>query len=95
MSLIKTLLKPLLKSSLISLELAATATSVADAKKLFSKRTTSIIISNKEMVDVMKIVHSLEESGWLIKNVSEQLKMMQKKLKSGFPSMLPAKSGPS
>ena len=47
------------------------------------------------MVDVMKIVHSLEESGWLIKNISEQLKMMQKKLKSGFPSMLPAKSGPS
>lgn len=31
------------------------------------------------MVDVMKIVHSLEESGWLIKNVSETTENKAKK----------------
>ena len=34
----------------------------------------TLIISNKEMNDTMKIVKSLEESGLLIKDVSETIK---------------------
>ena len=35
---------------------------------------TSLIISNEEMNDIIKIVTSLEESGLLIKSVSETIK---------------------
>ena len=35
---------------------------------------TSLIISNDEMNDIMKIVTSLEESGLLTKSVSETIK---------------------
>ena len=34
----------------------------------------ALIISNKEMKDIMKIVKSLEESGLLTKGVSETIK---------------------
>ena len=36
--------------------------------------TTTLIISNEEMNDIMKIVKSPEESGLLIKGVSEAIK---------------------
>ena len=36
--------------------------------------TTTLIISNEEMDDIMEIVKSLEESGLLIKGVSETIK---------------------
>ena len=36
---------------------------------------TTLIISNEEMNYIMKIVKSLEESGLLIKRVSETIKM--------------------
>ena len=45
---------------------------------------TTLIISNKEMEDIMKIVKSLEESGLLIKGVSEIIKTKAKKQKGGF-----------
>ena len=35
---------------------------------------TSLIISNEEINDIMKIVTSLEESGLLTKSVSETIK---------------------
>ena len=35
---------------------------------------TALIISNEEVKDIMKIVRSLEESGLLIKSVSESIK---------------------
>ena len=37
-------------------------------------RTTTLIISNEEMNDIMKIIKSLEESGLLIKEVSKAIK---------------------
>ena len=46
--------------------------------------TTTLIISNKEMNDIMKIVKSLEESDLLIKRVSETIKMKQKNKEEGF-----------
>ena len=49
---------------------------------------TTLIISNEEMNDIMKIIKSLEESGLLIKDVNKTIKNEAKKQKSGFPSML-------
>ena len=49
---------------------------------------TSIIISNKEMNDIMKVVKSLEESGLLIKGARETVKTKSKEQKDEFFSML-------
>ena len=68
----KNVIKPLAKSVLISLGLTAAA-SAADAgihKKILGSGTT-IIMSNDEMEDIIKIVKSLEYSGLLLKGVSE------------------------
>ena len=65
----KNLITPLAKSVLIPLGLAAAA-SAADAgihkKILGSGNNTTLIISNKEMDDLIKIVKSLEVSGLLL-----------------------------
>ena len=45
---------------------------------------TTLIISNEEMNYIMKIVKSLEESGLLIKRVSETIKMKQNNKKEDF-----------
>ena len=63
--LIGNVLKPLAKSVLISLGLtvAASAVDAAILQKRFGSGMTTLIISNEEMNDIMKIVKSLEESG--------------------------------
>ena len=57
-------LKPLAKSVLIPLGLtaAASATDPTIHKKMFGSGFTTLIISNEEMEDIMKIVKSLEDS---------------------------------
>ena len=70
--LIKNVIKPLAKSVLISLGLTA-AESAADAgihKKVLGSghnNNTTLIISNNEIQDIIKIVKSLEDSGLLLK----------------------------
>ena len=66
--LIKNVLKPLAKSVLIPLGLtaAASATDTALQKKVIGSGMTILIISNKEMDDIMKISKSLVESSLLI-----------------------------
>ena len=49
-----------------------------------TSRNTTLIISNEEMNDIMKIIKSLEESGLLIKALAKQLKMKQKNKKEAF-----------
>ena len=49
---------------------------------------TTLIISNEELDDIMKIVKSLEESYLLIKGVSETIKNEVKEQKVGFLNML-------
>ena len=49
---------------------------------------TTVIISNEQMEDIMKIVKSLEGSGLLIKSFSETIKKEAKEKKRGFLSML-------
>ena len=49
---------------------------------------TTLIISNDEMKDIMKIVKSLEDSGLLLKGVTETVQNEVKEQKGGFLSML-------
>ena len=49
---------------------------------------TTLIISNDEMEDIIKIVKSLEDSGLLLKGVSETIQNEAKEQKGGFLSML-------
>ena len=76
MRLIGNVLKPLAKNVLIPLGLtvAALATDVVSHKKISGSGNTTLIISNEEMNDIMKIIKSLGESGLLIKRVSETIK---------------------
>ena len=87
----KNVIKPLAKTVLISLGLTAAA-SAADAgihkKILGSGNTTTLIISNNEIEDLIKIVKSLEDSGLLLKGVSETIQNEAKDQKGGFLSML-------
>ena len=91
--LIKNVIKPLAKSVLIPLGLTAAA-SAADAgihKKILRSghnNTTILIISNDEMKDIIKIVKSLEDSGLLLKGVTETVQNEVKEQKGGFLSML-------
>ena len=58
---------------------------------MFASGVTTLIISNtkkKEMNDIMKIAKLLEESGLLIKGVSERIKNIAKEQKGGFLGML-------
>ena len=90
--LIKNVIKPLAKSVLIPLGLTAAA-SAADAgihKKILGSghNNTTLIISNDEMEDIIKMVKSLEDSGLLLKGVSGTIQNEAKEQKGGFLSML-------
>ena len=63
--LMKSVLNPLAKSVLLPLGLSAgmLAADAAIQKKFYGSGTTALIISNKEMEDIMETVKSLEESG--------------------------------
>ena len=50
--------------------------------------TTTLVISNDELNDIMKIIKSLENSGILLKGVTETIKNQTKEQKGGFLSML-------
>ena len=89
--LIKNVIKPLPKSGLIPLGLtaAASAADVGIHKKILGlgNNTTTLIISNDEIEDIIKIVKSLEDSGLLLKGVTETVQNEGKEQKGGFLSM--------
>ena len=72
----------------LGLTAAASATDAAIHKKMFGSGVTTLIISNEEMNDIMKRVKSLEESGLLLKGVSETIKNEAKEQKGRFLGML-------
>ena len=72
----------------LGLTAEASATDGAIHQKMFGSGFTTIIISNEEMKDIMKIVKSLEDSGLLIKGVSETFQNEAKEQKVGFLGML-------
>ena len=45
---------------------------------MFGSGVTTLIITNDEMNDIMKIAKSLEKSGLSIKGISKTIKMKQK-----------------
>ena len=90
--LMKSLIKPLTKSILIPLGLKAAASAV-DAgihKKILGSghNNTTLTTSNDEMDDILKIVESLEDSGTLLKGVSETIQNETKEERGGFLGML-------
>ena len=54
---------------------------------MFESGEATLIISNEEMNDIIKIIKSLEESGLLIKDVTETIKNEAEKQKGKFLSM--------
>ena len=79
--LMKNVVKPLAKSVLIPLGLtaAASAADVGKHKQILGSghnhpSSGTLIISNNEIVDVMKIAKSLEDSGFMLKGVTETVK---------------------
>ena len=57
-------------------------------KKILESGNTTLIISNKDIEDLIKIVKSLEDSGLLLKGVTETVQNEVKEQKGGFLSML-------
>ena len=84
--LIKIVITPLAKSVLILLGLTAAA-SAEDAqihKKILGSGNKTLIVSNKDMEDLIKRVKSLKDSGLLLKGVTESVQNEVKEQIGGF-----------
>ena len=57
-------------------------------KKILGSGNTTLIISNKDIEDLIKVVKSLEDSGLLLKGVTEPVQNEVKEQKGWFLSML-------
>ena len=57
-------------------------------KKIHGSGNTTLIISNEEMNDIMKIIQAPENSNILIKGVIKTIKNKTKEQKGGFLSIL-------
>ena len=87
---------PLAKNALVPLGLTAAMSSIDGTikKKMLGSGatkgagTTTLIISNDEMNDIIKIANSLEVSGVVLKGVSEAIQREAKEQRGGFLSML-------
>ena len=66
-----------------------------ELKKKHGSGNTTLIISNEEMNDLMKIIQALENSNILIKRVTKTTKSETKEQKGGFLSMLLSTLGAS
>ena len=81
---------PLAKNVLAPLGLSAAMSAIDGSikKKMLGSVATTLIISNDEMDDILKIIKSLEDSGVLLKGVSETIQHEAKEQRGGFLSML-------
>ena len=81
---------PLAKNVLAPLGITAAASAI-DAgiqKKIHGSGTTTLIISNEEMNDIMKIVQALEDSNILLKGVTETIKNEAKEQRRIFRNVI-------
>ena len=81
---------PLAKNILAPLGITATALGI-DAgiqKKIHGSEITTLIISNEEMNDVLKIVQAVADSNVMLKGITKTIKNETKEQKGGFISML-------
>ena len=95
--LMENVIKPLAKSVLIPLGLTAAA-SAADAgihRKILGSGNTTLIVSNNEIEDIIKIVKSLENSSLLLKGNTGTVQNEVKEQNGGFLSMLLGSLGAS
>ena len=81
-SLAKNVLAPL------GIKEAASGIDAGIQKRIHCSGTTTLIISNEEMNDIMKIVQALEDSNILLKGATKTIKNEIKEQKGGFLSML-------
>ena len=81
---------PLAKNVLAPLESSAAMSAIDGSikKKMLGSGATTLIISNDEMDDILKIAKSLENSGVLLKGVSETIQHEAKEQRGGFLGML-------
>ena len=81
---------PLTKSVLVPLGITAAASTLVQEykKNIHGSGTTTLMISNEEMNDIMKILQALEHSNILLKGVTKTIKDETKEHKDGFLGML-------
>ena len=81
---------PLAKNVLAPLGISSAMSAIDGSikKKMFGSGTTTLISSNDEMDDILKMVKSREDSGLLLKGVSETIQHEGKEQRGGFLSML-------
>ena len=77
---------PLAKNVLAPLGI--TAIDAGIQKKIHGSESMTLIISNEEMSDIMKIVQALEDSNILLKGITKRIKNETKEQKGGFLIML-------
>ena len=74
---------------MLGLTAASSAIDAGIQKEIYSgSGTTTLVIPNEEMNDIMKIVQALENSGILLKGVPKTTKNETKSQSGGFLSML-------
>ena len=76
--LLKSVIKPL---ELLGLTAASSAIDVGVQNKIYGSGTTTLVIPNEEMNDIMKIVQALEDSNILLKGVRKLIKNETKEQK--------------
>ena len=83
---------PLAKHVLAPLGITAAASAIDEGiqkkKKIHGSGITTLIISNEEMNDIMKIIQALEDPNILLKGVTKTIKNEIKEQKGRFLSML-------
>ena len=82
---------PLAKFVLVPLGITAAASAIdagIQKKKKHGSGATTLIISNREMNEIMKIVQALKDSNILLKGVTKTIKNETKEQKGGFLSIL-------
>ena len=89
-SLLMKVVVPIAKNILALLGITAAASAI-DAEienKIHGSGTTILIISNKEMNFIRKIVQALEESNFLLKGITKTIENETKEQKGGYLGML-------
>ena len=81
---------PLAKNVLAPLGLTAAMSAIDGSikKKMLGSGTTTLIISNDEMNDIIKIIKTLENSGVLLEGVTKAIENETKEQRGGFLPML-------
>ena len=81
---------PLAENILAPLGITAASSAIdrTNEKKIYGSGTTTLIISNEEVNDIMKIVQALEDSNIFLKGITKTTKNETKGQKGGLLSML-------